>query len=119
MNYYTITAQLRAHYTVEDPKCPSYWRGSGVYDIEVPCTVDIRAEVVAESEDDAVDMVLDYDYYGDRDNPYDVEFDDDPKILSVDLNEEDYDDKAGIDIYYVSCDEIYDDRDAEDEDWER
>lgn len=105
MNCYTITARLYGHYTAEDPKCPSYWRGSGVYDIEVPCTIDIRAEVTAESEEAAEELVMDYDYENDRNNPYCVTVDD-VDILSVTPNGK-ADEEEELDIRYGDCDDIY------------
>lgn len=49
-------------YTIEDPKCPSYWKGSGCYDITVNTWCDTDVEVWAETEEKASELALDYEY---------------------------------------------------------
>ena len=34
LKQYNANVHIDGHYTIEDPKCPSFWRGSGCYDIE-------------------------------------------------------------------------------------
>ena len=53
---------LDGHYIMEDPRCPSEWKGSGCYDIDVSAMKDIEVEVWAETEDQARKYALDYEY---------------------------------------------------------
>ena len=72
MNCYFIDAYACGRVLRESPRCPSYWRGSGVCDEEVKTYVDLELSVVAESEKEARKMVEDYDW----DTPYTWRFDD-------------------------------------------
>jgi hypothetical protein len=49
-------------YTIEDPKCPSYWKGSGCYDITVDTWCDTEVEVWAETEEKAEEYALEWEY---------------------------------------------------------
>ena len=61
MECFRIEVFLKGTVRMEDPKCPSYWRGSGVYDIDVP--VSAEAEVVIRHNDlEAVKKML-KEYY--------------------------------------------------------
>lgn len=69
---YIIKVHVDGHYTVEDPKCPSQWRGSGCYDIDVDTWCDVELEVWAESESSARSLAEEYDYA----NGYTIDIDD-------------------------------------------
>lgn len=62
MKQFMVNVHLDGHYTIEDPRCPWEWRGSGCYDIEVSVKKDIKVEVWAEAEDQARKYALDYEY---------------------------------------------------------
>ena len=62
INKYIAKMVVEAHYTYEDPKCPSNWRGSGCYDIDVPCKRDVDVEVWSNSYAEAEKLLLAYDY---------------------------------------------------------
>lgn len=62
LKQYTVNVHIDGHYITEDPHCPSYWRGSGCYDIEVPTWCDLEVEVWAHSEEEARKFALDYEY---------------------------------------------------------
>lgn len=49
-------------YTIEDPKCPSFWKGSGCYDIEIQTWCDTEVEVWAESEELAEEYAFEWEY---------------------------------------------------------
>lgn len=49
-------------YTVEDPKCPSHWKGSGCYDRTVNTWCDPEVEVWAETEELAEGYAFDWEY---------------------------------------------------------
>lgn len=49
-------------YTTEDPKCPSFWKGSGCYDITVNTWCDTEVEVWAETEEKAEEYALEWEY---------------------------------------------------------
>lgn len=59
---FMVNVHLDGHYTIEDPRCPWEWRGSGCYDIDVSVEKDIEVEVWAEAEDQARKYALDYEY---------------------------------------------------------
>lgn len=59
---FTAKIHLDGTYTVEDPRCPSYWRGSGCYDVAVATWCDTEVEVWAESEELARRLAIDYEY---------------------------------------------------------
>lgn len=59
---YIVSVHLEGYYTVEDPRCPSYWKGSGCYDIDIHTWADVEVEVWAETEEQARKYALDYGY---------------------------------------------------------
>lgn len=62
LKQFKATVHVDGHYTIEDPKCPSDWRGSGCYDITVNTWFDTELEVWAELEEKAKAMVYDYNF---------------------------------------------------------
>ena len=62
MKKFTVSVHLDGTYTVEDPRCPSYWKGSGCYDITVNTWCDTEVEVWAETEEQARTYALEYEY---------------------------------------------------------
>ena len=62
MNTYIMTIRLEGTVRVEDPHCPASWMGSGCYDIDVPAYSDGTLTVNAESEEDARQYAMDYEY---------------------------------------------------------
>ena len=63
LKQFELKIHLDGHYTIEDPKCPSYWRGSGCYDIDIQCWADFPIEVWAVDEDQAKQLAYDYPSY--------------------------------------------------------
>ena len=59
---YKVKVNLEGHYVIEDPKCPSSWKGSGVYDRQIDCWCDLDIEVWAHSLAEAVKFAEDYNY---------------------------------------------------------
>lgn len=53
---------LDGHYIMEDPRCPSEWKGSGCYDIEIQTWCDTEVEVWAESEELAEEYAFEWEY---------------------------------------------------------
>lgn len=53
---------LDGHYIIEDPRCPSEWKGSGCYDIEIQTWCDTEVEVWAESEELAEEYAFEWEY---------------------------------------------------------
>lgn len=84
---------LDGHYTIENPLCPSEWRGSGCYDMEVPVWADIHIEVWAHSESEARTLLMEYKDYEALGNQDTIVLDA-VQVESVwfisDLDEEDY-----------------------------
>ena len=62
MKLYLVTVDLNGSVMVEDPHCPSYWRGSGVYDIDAPAHQEVEVTVCAADEEEAKKIALAYDY---------------------------------------------------------
>ena len=62
MNIYKVQFTLHKHAWEEDPRCPSYWRGSGVYDIEIEYEQEGEVYVFAESEEKAQEIVESYNF---------------------------------------------------------
>lgn len=64
MYLYKFKARVHVdgHYTVEDPHCPSEWRGSGVYDREIATWIDTDVELWAKSYGEAEKLILGYDF---------------------------------------------------------
>ena len=69
---FMVNVHLDGHYTIEDPRCPWGWHGSGCYDIDIHTWTDLEVEVWAETEDLAEKYALDYAY---RDRDSTVELD--------------------------------------------
>lgn len=59
---FTVRIHLDGYYMMEDPHCPSYWKGSGCYDITINCWADFDIEVWAETEEQAEGLAYEYDY---------------------------------------------------------
>lgn len=62
LKQYKVKVRIDGHYTIEDPKCPSEWRGSGCYDIDVQVYCDTELDVWAVSKDQAEKLAAGYDY---------------------------------------------------------
>ena len=62
MKIYSASVILHGHDYFEDPDCPISWRGSGVYDVCVGYDQKAFASVVADSEEQATELVENYDY---------------------------------------------------------
>ena len=62
LKQYNVNAHIDGHYTIEDPKCPSEWRGSGCYVIDVQVYCDTELDVWAVSKDQAGELAAGYDY---------------------------------------------------------
>lgn len=65
LKQFKVNVIVYGHYTIEDPKCPSGWRGSGCYDIEIETWCDPELEVWAHSEEEAEKFAEEYDYAND------------------------------------------------------
>ena len=102
MMKFEIKARVNGSYWILDYKCPPGWRGSGVYDKEVPCYFDVVAEVTAATEERAQELVCDYDYGKDKGNPWDIDIDS-VDILDVAAAGESEDDEELVDITYGDC----------------
>ena len=95
LSEYNVTVHIDGHYTIEDPKCPLSWRGSGCYDIEVETWCDDTVGVWATDEKHARGLVESYEDFA---RGYTIEIDD-IKIEKVELvgSVPDYeDDDAGV-----------------------
>lgn len=105
VNEYNVTVHIDGHYTIEDPKCPLYWRGSGCYDIDVPVWMDTVVGVWAVSEEQARELIDAYDDF-DRGFNCDIKIDDViiEKIELVGAVPDMEDDEVGVsedyDIYW-------------------
>lgn len=62
LKQYKVKVHIDGHYTIEDPKCPSDWHGSGCYDIDVQVYCDTELDVWAVSKDQAEKLADGYDY---------------------------------------------------------
>ena len=69
---YIVRVHIDGTYTQEDPNCPSYWKGSGCYDITVNTWCDVDVEVWAQTEGDARNFALAYEY-NDKDTDIEIE----------------------------------------------
>lgn len=121
MKIFEIEARINGSYWIPDYKCPARWRGSGVYDREVSCTIDITAEVIAATEERAQALVDEFDYGNDKSNPWAVGVDCVDILDVVCKGDIDNDGEESIDVSYGDCkdkhpeqepdpDEIYDRR---------
>jgi hypothetical protein len=77
---YKVRVHGDAHYYVESPKCPSEWKGSGCYDIEVKSVMNTDVVVWAKSEEEARKCAEEYDYQGEYCGQID-----DVNVVSVEL----------------------------------
>lgn len=116
MRLFEIDAHVYGTYEMEDPQCPSYWMGSGVYTVDVPYVIKVTCYVYAESEDVAVDLVENYEFTEEEKCPYSrLEEKTDVQIESVsditDEGDEDKQEEKVFEVHYVSADPIVDDRD--------
>lgn len=59
---FKVKVHIDGVYTIEDPKCPSYWKGSGCYDRTVNTWCDTEVEVWAETEEKAEEYALEWEY---------------------------------------------------------
>ena len=62
MKLFNVKATLTTTTAYEDPRCPSFWRGSGVYDIYQDWEVDVNCDVWAESEARARELIESYSF---------------------------------------------------------
>ena len=65
MKLFELTVRLIGETQVEDPKCPWYWRGSGVEYMDVPASQRAGVIVHAESEENAAELAEQYEYEAD------------------------------------------------------
>lgn len=70
MRLFKIEAVATGHYWERDVNCPSYWRGSGVYDVSHPCWQEVGIEIAAESNEEALEVL---DSYESMEYAYNVE----------------------------------------------
>ena len=106
MMKFEIKARVNGSYWILDYKCPPGWRGSGVYDKEVPCYIDVDVEVVAASEERARELVCDYAYDKDKRNPWDVCVDS-VDILDVVCKGETDDDEELVEVSFGDCKDMH------------
>ena len=66
MECFEVCVLLRGTVRQEDPHCPSQWRGSGCYDIDVPATQRVTVTVTAKDKDAAESVAKMYCYEGER-----------------------------------------------------
>lgn len=62
MECFKVEVSLKGNVRMEDPKCPSYWRGSGVYDIDVAATQRVTVTVSAKDKEQAEYVARNYCY---------------------------------------------------------
>lgn len=62
MKEFKIDVKFSGTVREEDPYCPSEWRGSGCYDIDVPSSCCVSFLIVARDEKRAREIVSDYDF---------------------------------------------------------
>lgn len=79
LNCYSVKVKVTGHYVTESNSCPPEWRGSGCYDIEVPCQRTAGIEVWADSPASAVRFAADVDFDTDG---YAVEIDE-ANVVSI------------------------------------
>lgn len=64
MNEYNVRIRVHVTYYVDPKRCPSIWRGSGVYSVEEQEEYDYMMFVYAKSEEKARDLVKKYEFKG-------------------------------------------------------
>lgn len=88
-------------YETEDPHCPSFWQGSGVYQISVPVEQKATAIVFADSEEEAIAKLKEYDYTDQPDyileecRGIDIH-----SIVETDCDRYDEDDDEDVTVFY-------------------
>lgn len=111
MKEFKVRARIAGTYSYEDPKCPSYWKGSGCYDVTVASWYNVDVTVFAETEERAREMVETYDYDSDRRNKYTTSSDE-IEITSIDGKDVDNTDEESIEVEYLdSMEDHYCERD--------
>ncbi len=60
MKTYRMEIAIKQSSTQESPSCPSYWRGSGCYDVDVYNVLFARCDVSAEDPKQAIDILFRY-----------------------------------------------------------
>lgn len=92
--YYEAKIRLEGTILQEDPRCPSRWKGSGCYDINVACSQAAEVSVAAESEEEARRAIEEFDYGSFRD--CEVTYIEDVIILKITCNGEDEAEENGV-----------------------
>lgn len=64
MECFEVLVLLKGTVRQEDPHCPSQWRGSGCYDIDVPASQRVTVTVPAQNEGLAKNLAMAYCYEG-------------------------------------------------------
>lgn len=59
---FEISATIYGFNWVEDPKCPSEWKGSGCYDLRVHDTGKVIMHVWADSEERAAELANEHEF---------------------------------------------------------
>lgn len=95
LNQYNVKVYLEGRYYIEDPCCPSEWRGSGVYDKEITTWCDLDVEVWAHSLAEAVKFADDYEYE-DRDSCIEIYLIDIESARRVKARPDRDDDEVGV-----------------------
>ena len=95
MKLFNIKVCLDGTCMEESQTCPWYWRGSGVEDVEVPVYCYANVDVVAESEERARQIVLDYDFDDELVREWNP-----VKVISCNLVRDGEDDEEFIDVSY-------------------
>lgn len=98
MNIYYAQITLLGEKTFQDVDCPTYWIGSGCYDVTEEVETKGECWVAAESEERAKELISDYKFDPDDFNYKDVE------INSIELDGED--DSDSEEVYDVSIDAL-------------
>lgn len=100
MKCFEIVLKLYVTSIVEDPRCPSQWAGSGVYDMEVKGIQEAIATVFAESKEEAEAKIYDFEFVSDKRNDYIIE-EAEPEIKSIYEIDEDFEDYGeDVNVYY-------------------
>ena len=94
---YDITVRIDGHAMVEDPKCPSRWKGSGCYDVEAPGWCLVSLYVSAETEARARYLASQHDF--DIDEFVDI---DDVTVVECKSTRPADEEEIGVEVYHVS-----------------
>lgn len=98
MNIYYAQITLLGEKYYQDVDCPTYWIGSGCYDVTEEVEVEGECMVAAESEERARELISEYKFDPDDFNYKDVE------IVKIEL--EDSDDSDAEEVYDVEIDKV-------------